>query len=248
MRQRRRAAVSVCAIALLCYGHMQTALADNCRGTIPGDSIRSSGYVGTDGKVHYTLAYASGVTSEQIDAFHDAINYWNTWSGTSGIVLEDSGGSGGDFVVKAVAGISTCAEYVPGASIIRYEPSSMAFASFDRPMAAFIYAHELGHALGIDHHGGWSVMNEPQWPGDCYHEAQTQAPQTVQESDASDARGCAFAAHQGLTYGPPPAYVWQQDFTTCSVWYYTEEHYTCDSDGGCSLAYTVDTVIASTCD
>jgi hypothetical protein len=89
------------------------------------------------------------------------MNQWNATASTSGIWLEDSGGSGGDFLVSPAPGIGACAQYVPGSSRIQYEPSNMAFAASDRAPATTIYAHELGHALGLVHHDGWSIMNEP---------------------------------------------------------------------------------------
>jgi hypothetical protein len=241
MPQRRRS-VSCVLVAVVVLGGMRQVGAENCRSTSSGESIRWSGWVGEDGKVHYTIGYASGVSSAHIGAFQHAINQWNLHSDDSGIVLEETSGVP-DIEIRVNNEISppACAGYEQYGSYIWFSPAYMAFVVNYPETAATIYAHEIGHALGLAHHSGNTIMNTALFPaGTCLSAAESQVPNTVQYDDAMDARDCAYAAHADHTYGPPPAYFWEQWPPSCYVLWYTEEYWRCHDDYGCWLDFLID--------
>lgn len=209
MSHRRRGWTLTAVVSVsLIVGQVRHLGAANCRGTVVGDAIRTGGYVGSDGKVHYRVGYGPGVTAAHIGAIQHAMNMWNDEANITGIVLEEvtSGSPDFRFQPNTSPNPGGCARYMEGGSYIWYSPSYMAFAVTDTQLAGRVYAHELGHALGLHHKGGYSIMLEPP-PGvqTCYDGAQY-LPSAVAGGDASDVDDCAHAAHAATRYGPPPSY------------------------------------------
>ncbi len=227
---RQRAAVASCLIAILCWGETVPIRASNCRSHESYESIVHGGYVGGDGKVHYEVSYESNVTGDQIDIFHQAMNYWNARSDETGIWLDDvSGNYAGDFrFKKRPPGTGYCADYIRESSDIFYDELQMSWAPNNPDIAARLYAHELGHALGLDHKGYGSIMYDGNALQTCEQKGYDMGD--VTSDDASDVRDCAFAAHEGHDYGPPPSYFWEDWQPSCWWLWYTVEYWRCNSE------------------
>lgn len=218
---------------------MTAQLRANCRGTLnPQESVRYGGYVGGDGKMHFTIGYAGNVPGFQIEAVQNAINQWNSVSDTSGIVLEETGGSPDIYIQKNSFMMEGCAAYNPASSSIQYSEANMAWANGGNPaLAGRVFAHEIGHALGIDHKSGPSVMVEGSSYMNCLDVA-TELLSDPTSGDAEDARDCASNAHSDYPFGPPPAYWWEQ-FNPCYELWFREEYWRCDAEV-CWLEYWID--------
>lgn len=248
MHQQRRLAAQLCLTAVLCYGNLASTYASNCREFYSDEAVRIGGHVGSDGYVHYTIGYSSEVASAQIEAMQRAINLWNSRTATTRTVFDEIGYSGGgdfEFVGRS-PGTGFCTGYVRQGSVIFYDMGQMGWAGSDLDAAAGLYAHELGHGIGLDHKGYGSIMYDGNALQTCEQKGQDIASAGVTQGDASDAHGCAYDDHQDVTYGPPPAYFWQDSYQsggqTCTAVWYTTEYYHCDSEQGCGLDHD-DTVL-----
>lgn len=240
MQKRKRYSVAsiVCLAQLTVYAG--TPSAQVCRETVSGDSVRTGGYLGPDGKVHYTIGFDWGVPEEQKHAWRLAMNMWNDLAETSGLVVEETGYAA-DFWVGYYSGLPACAAYTEGSSTLRYNPNAMAFAATEPGVAAQIYSHEIGHALGLAHHGGNTVMAEPWFSiGSCYDGGASMVPNAPTWDDAQEARECAYTAHGNWTYREVPVDYWEYPGPYCHEYWYTEEYWYCHDDYGCWYEYSID--------
>jgi hypothetical protein len=119
-----------------------------------------------DGRVHLRIRFEEGVDPLHTQAFQAAMAMWNRWSPLTGFVLDEATvdmlpdislrkienpaatAQGGQQDAKV-----NCATYANQGSYIWYSPTNAEWLKneADLPAAARIYAHELGHALGLAH-------------------------------------------------------------------------------------------------
>jgi hypothetical protein len=185
---------------------------DNCRPRMnPTESLRLGGYRTPDGKLHFKVVYEKNVQKIQKQAFQEAMAMWNRQSDVTRIVLEDGAPGDSDFELRRGAPASrrqvealTCASYEPDGSYIWYSESAMDWVGPDPSTvhaAARIYAHEIGHALNVDHKEGLTVMREGNTQKYCEHLGSVILAD-VQPADADDVRDCAHPMH--LSERPRP--------------------------------------------
>lgn len=244
MRQRRVfSVVTTTLCGLLLLGGTARLLAD-CRPSHPGDARRFGGYVHADGKVHYKVGY-SGVTTPHIIAIQHAMNMWNNEANTTGVVFEETNGAADFIFYPGSGGTGVCAQYNDGASNIWYNASYMAFAVNYPQLAGRIYAHELGHALGLEHKGPGSIMATGAHTATTCGQGAGQLPTDVQPDDASEAHDCERAAHAGSAYGPPPSYFINYFWPQCYEVWLREEYWRCPD--GCYLDFVQDILWYTNC-
>jgi hypothetical protein len=171
------------------------------------DALVRGGYVGGDGKVHFTFSIEPGADSKQEQAFREAVKIWNDQSDVTWMVLEP-GDRGAATDIKFGAGPIEyidddpkkgekfyCGKHDPNDSSIRYHPTKMSFAGEKPDLAVKIYVHEVGHLLGLAHVENGGLMDDTSYRhlGDCEKAAQIVKP--LLPKDARAALHCAFTVH-----------------------------------------------------
>jgi WD40 repeat protein len=144
--------------------------------------------------LYFTVAYRD-VDTRQRQAMQLALRMWNAHSETTGFAFEESNEIRKADVLlssrrQASSRTTACVAYEPAGSLIRYVDRLMSWVEPGGDIrAARVYAHQLGHALGLMHLPGDSVMREgPESERSC-REVATTLPD-ITASDALRAREC----------------------------------------------------------
>jgi hypothetical protein len=185
-----------------------TPLTPVCRpagNIIETEALVKGGYVGEDGKVHFTFGIEPGADPIQVKAFIAAVGQWNELSHVTWMMLEPGTPAGSDisfgtgpFEFEDKDGKKTpkiyCGKHDPNDSSVRYHPSNMKFAPSFPFLAVKIYTHEIGHVLGLDHSKDGSLMAAPpERTPDCQTAAEIS--RDLDSDVALAALHCAFAIH-----------------------------------------------------
>lgn len=159
-----------------------------------------------NGRVHFRIAFEEGVDDLHIQAFQAAMAMWNRRSALTGFVLvEATPNMPPDISLRKIdkpvatdeggqkdAG-RNCATYANLGSYIWYSPMNAEWLKneADLPTAARIYAHELGHALGLAHQpvDKTSIVREGN-PNALCRAIATALPDEVTTFDAENAYRC----------------------------------------------------------
>jgi hypothetical protein len=186
---------------------------NNCRpGMHDRDALLRGGFL-RDGLVHFRIAYNWDVEPLQKRAFRKAMAMWNCHRRRTGFVFEDTTTAEVDFRLQRGAPAhlpdadevekKECSGYMSAGSYIWYSPKAMDWVKhdIDIPIAARIYAHELGHALNIWHKDGISVMREGDSGMACQHVGAVIVAD-IQDSDVLDAHTCACDVRRGAQTQP----------------------------------------------
>src|SRR5262245_4214137 len=138
-------------------GRKASPLVPVCRPTqniTDNEALVSGGYVGADGKVHFTFAIEPTADAIQVSAFRKAVDQWNDLSHVSWMMLEPGPLESADikfglgqfeFKEDGTTPKIYCGKHDPNESSIRHHPSNMKFAGSAQPLAVRVYAHEIGH-------------------------------------------------------------------------------------------------------
>jgi Matrixin len=176
------------------------------------DALLRGGYV-RDGLLHFRIGYDHDVQPLQKQAFQAAMSSWNRVSHVSGFVFEDTRTADIDFRLQRGASVldpkaiqldkEKCAGYMSAGSFIWYSRFNMAWVENDTqvPDAARIYAHELGHALNLDHNAHSDLMREGN-AGTACRDLGTSILGDVRDEDARHARTCACDVRRNAARTP----------------------------------------------
>jgi hypothetical protein len=178
------------------------AVAQNCPTCIQNLTSHPVGkeVKAADGKIHITYGFSTTVSNPKVKmAFEKAIAQWNGLKDSTGVVF-DSAPAGTtpdlDLTFSGAADENrSCAFYKPNdENRIRYGTNlDQAINSSGVDYGATVFAHELGHVLGLDEATSTpscrTIMNNPLF-GICGNVATT----TVQSADAIKAKECVKEA------------------------------------------------------
>jgi hypothetical protein len=178
------------------------------------EALVKGGYVGSDGKVVFTFGFEPKADPIQQDVFRKAVDQWNDLSHMTGIVLKQGAsvssadikfGEGSiDYHPDQKTPKKYCGKHDPNDSSVRYHPSNMNFAAKFPFLAVKVYAHEIGHVLGLDHSKDGSLMDETPYvgTGDC--QIGSEKAKDLGPDLALAALHCAFAIHYRNRNRPVP--------------------------------------------
>jgi hypothetical protein len=234
-------------------------LAQTCHGSLGGALV---GHVGTtchgggcpDNYVHVRVQINAG--GNIYNAAKAALDQWNAYANVTKTKFDyDELSATFPHVTIGAAGDSWgCGGY--GGDQIGYKQSEMeAVTNNNSAHATYIFAHELGHFLGLAEAYAQSgtVMNSMiGQPGQsCLQVMQSNPPATlsVQSNDADKAAECSATARAGTGFGAPPPEQYTHhigDGTYCEEYYLLEHYYYC-SASGCYYGFTLSTYLGTWC-
>lgn len=122
--------------------------------------------------------------------------------------------------------------------------------------AAYTFAHELGHFLGLaeSYAAPGTVMNNLIGsPGQtCVQVFQNSPPATltVQQNDAVKAGECSMQARAQNPFAAPPPQMYSEyvpDGSYCTDYWLIEHYYYCNSSGGCYYGFSYSTYLGRQC-
>jgi hypothetical protein len=176
------------------------------------DALLRGGEV-RDGLVHFRIGYDHDIEPMQKQAFQAAMETWNRLSHVSGFVFEDTRTADIDFRLQRGASVldrnheqldkDKCASYMSAGSFIWYSRLTMTWVESDSqvPNAARIYAHELGHALNLDHNPKSALMRKGS-TGTACRDLGISILGDLHEDDAGRARTCACVVRRKAAETP----------------------------------------------
>jgi hypothetical protein len=177
----------------------------------PEEALAKGGYLGRDGKIHFTFGIEPKANRAQVKAFRKAVGRWNAWSDVTRMVLEE-GPRGKPFDIRfgegqpdIVDGVKKeyCAKQEPRDSSVRYRPELMKFAGKRPGLAAKAYVHEIGHVFGMDHPENGGLMDEREYRKSETCQQGVEKLKGITSSDAEAALHCAFIVHYRQRLSPP---------------------------------------------
>ena len=199
---------------------------------------------GSDGKKHITVNFAGGSegvpSATERQAIEAAINEWNKYSATSGVIFEQAPAGTTAvlefaFSTNSTAGTSTggCARHNVQSSRIYWGSDLQARgATLGMSQVAVVFMHELGHVLGLAHTTDPpTIMNQG---ANCQS---VLANDSVTQADAQKVADCiASSCSRPATPSPSPVL---DDGPYCYYRETTEPTYNSEGDvTGVQTVYT----------
>ena len=210
------------------------------------------GLIGTDGKRHVKVK-AHNFGGAALTALSAACDKWNALSNTTGIVFEISNDWGHVLVIEESDPNLTLgvAAYSFDEAFIYADPAVISAAGSYPDELARLWAHELGHYLGLDDNNGDSgdLMYQCHVAGvvNCVA-SRTQEPSSANATKVASClqhiQNAELSSGSYYDYGQEPDT--QNEDYVCDITWLKTDHYHC-SGTSCTYWYTSSEVVSVFC-
>jgi hypothetical protein len=252
MRKQRSGQVFVAWLAVVMAGWC-VALGQTCIPTSELAGFRIGTKVpDSNGVIHVTYAFvdATGAPTTPPQAIlasvNKAVQQWNGFTSSTQVVFEPAPPNTSaniEFFPDESPDVGLCAAYDPGDDRIHYNSGQQQRAQNSSDDGATVFAHELGHFLGLDEAGTnpsqSTIMNNPVVGPTTTCPMAVVPTKTVQAGDANQAHQCVDNAQTANghplptpTPTPTPDNCEQGEGARCTLYGGTYNYSSCSCSGG----------------
>ena len=194
---------------LLLLGAIGVSIAQQCMPSADLNALRIGTKVpDSNGVIHVTYAFVDSAGNPATPptavgtAVTKAVNQWNGVTSTTHVVFEPApAGTSATIQFKQSSDpeeTGLCAAYRPSDDRINYNAAQEQRSANNSDDGATVFAHELGHVLGLDEAGtnptNATIMNNPFVGPTTTCESATVPTKTVQAGDANQGYNCVNSA------------------------------------------------------